>query len=907
MKEAILLSEQMLKSPVLEDMQVLSCLSNLGGVSTYLVKSEITEKKYLFKCLSVPESQTHVEGLKYSGAIKTVGEAQAYYSKVVNGYKIELETLKELAKNHTIACFTNWSIIPKDDAVGFDIHLLASDKQTLSDYLASTAMTQAKAANLGMDLCRSLMDLRSAGYVHSNIKPSNVYLNSKGHFVLGDLGIISLDELKYAAIPERRLGKYTAPELFDVMQYPNTTVDIYSIGLMLYNIYNGGHNPFEDEHTSAKGASEKRISGCRLPAPLFADYEMAEIILKACAFAPADRYQTPEELFGDLDAYVLRNAPEETLIVPPIVADDDLLLSEEAIQEELEPMHFAKADDLEDAFIHHFSPDAEVLNDSIEAIRHEQADAAVPVQPKAVPVAESAPAEEEQAADAEAAECEAEPQKKKLPLWAWISGAAVLLVAVLTAGYFLLAPSVKGYTVIETGADSLTIALDSSRDASAFIAVCKDSYGNRFTATAEGKNLIFTSLSPGTKYSVELRSASFLPMRGTDRFTVSTATATNITSFVVKPLNESAVELSFAIVGRDQQEWTIAYEAEDAERKEVTFFGHEITISDLLPNNNYTFTILSNSAVSLSGKTQVQYDTTIRITVHEIQQEYTETGVILTWTYEGKEPEKWSVLYTLPDGSRKELTTTSPRAEIDGLEAETDYVMEIFTQGMPEAKKTTVRKNVPTIDSFSATAQSNGDVRVTWSSEDSSTDVWRVLVRLKDGSAAQQLITTDKTGVRISGLLPNTVYDISVHPGDGWTVKGTNSARITTAESKPFDLYGCTRSYLGLFQLPSKNDWTANDLNVNKTSFRSSETIAFALEALSTLKKSADPVIVTLAIRTSDGVVMTTQTATHVWDNMWSNKLFLGQIEPGDLDAGSYTMAVYFNSRFVASRDFTIQ
>lgn len=40
---------------------------------------------------------------------------------------------------------------------------------------------------------------------------------------------------------------------------------------------------------------------------MYADYEISEIILKACAFQPADRYQSPQELKDALVEYMKRN------------------------------------------------------------------------------------------------------------------------------------------------------------------------------------------------------------------------------------------------------------------------------------------------------------------------------------------------------------------------------------------------------------------------------------------------------------------------------------------------------------------------------------------------------------------------------------------------------------------------
>lgn len=85
-----------------------------------------------------------------------------------------------------------------------------------------------------MDLCSALVDLRAAGLVHRDVKPGNIYLNSQGHFVLGDLGIAKIEELKYCSMPENMLSSYSAPELFSLVGSIEPTTDIYSVGLILY-------------------------------------------------------------------------------------------------------------------------------------------------------------------------------------------------------------------------------------------------------------------------------------------------------------------------------------------------------------------------------------------------------------------------------------------------------------------------------------------------------------------------------------------------------------------------------------------------------------------------------------------------------------------------------------------------
>ncbi len=926
------MSEWNLKSPLLAGMEVHSCLSQNGGFSSYLLKSEYSEELYVFKCISVPESQTHVDGLKFSGAIQSDEEAVAYYNKEALVYQTELETLNRLAESGHIASYTDWRILQKDDEIGFDIHLLSPYRRSLKDYLESTAMSQAKATKLALDLCHALAELRSCGFVHCNLKPENIYLTDKGDFILGDLGLLPVNNLRFATVPERMLGKYSAPELFDVMQSPNDRVDIYSLGLLLYNIYNGGHNPFEDEQTTAKGANEKRLAGCALPAPLFADYEIAAILLKACAPNPAERYPTPDAMLAELDDYVLRNEPNDTLIVPPIMVDDDILLTEDAILEELAPMHFAKAEELDESFRHHFAPDADVLNESIEAIREEQEDAVSvetvpePTEEPAEEVAEvtaetpasaeDALAEEEvsqedpkpESVENETEEPAAEVKKKfALPKWAWVAGIGVAAVGLLISAYMLLVPKVSGHTLLHSDASSLEFRLKTAHDADFFQASCVDSYGNRFHATVEDGVFRFAELSPGTQYTVRLKTSVGLGIRGVESFTATTALATQVEFFVAKPITESEVELSFAIQGRDQEHWVILAQADDGTNREIRFSGHSVLVKELSPNTAYVFTLQNSAAISLSGQTTVTYDTTSQVTVEDIHASYTDEGVVLTWTFLGRNPGKWTVLYTTPTGEKKEIVSEKASAEIPYIEPETDYILEIFCSGMTETATITVHKHIPTMTAFQAVANADGTVSVTWSSEEDVPQGWRVVAKPKDGSAKLLVQSASGNSATISGLPPKMELSISVHPADGWAVNGTNSAIITTADSKKFSSYGCTSTYLALFRRPTKENWKPADLGTSKTAFQNGETMAFALEALSGVKKSTNTVSVCLAIRKTDGTLVGGKVYSAKWNDMWSGKLFTGDLALTDVPAGSYNLYVYFNSQYVSMTNFTVQ
>jgi hypothetical protein len=164
-------------------------------------------------------------------------------------------------------------------------------------------MTHLNAVNLGLDLCASMAMCRRAGFMYADLKPTNIFVNEKNEFCIGDLGFIRMDSLKYASLPDKYRSAYTAPEINDAMASLNTTVDIYAIGRILYEVYNDGRLP-----TEADGPNPS--------APIYADHEIGQIILKACDPDPANRWQDPLQMGQALVAYMQRNGVNDTPIVP---------------------------------------------------------------------------------------------------------------------------------------------------------------------------------------------------------------------------------------------------------------------------------------------------------------------------------------------------------------------------------------------------------------------------------------------------------------------------------------------------------------------------------------------------------------------------------------------------------------
>ena len=176
---------------------------------------------------------------------------------------------------------------------------------------AGKTFTEEEVIRLGKDICSALMICEKNDIIHRDIKPQNIMISPKyGTYNLGDFGTArNLDHTTNATFAGT--VSYMAPEVFLRKKY-GRSVDIYSLGLVMYWLLNNYRMPFvpADGVVTAdvmKAAEERRVTGEKLPAPCCASKELSRIILKACAFNSEDRYESAGEMLRDLEDAEMSN------------------------------------------------------------------------------------------------------------------------------------------------------------------------------------------------------------------------------------------------------------------------------------------------------------------------------------------------------------------------------------------------------------------------------------------------------------------------------------------------------------------------------------------------------------------------------------------------------------------------
>ena len=244
------------------------------------------------KHISIPKDEQEVRGLIQEGIISNSDSARKYYQSMIDALKQEIGAMFKLRGYTNLVSYEDHLIIPKDDGIGCDLFLRMELLTPLSDVMRGE-MPVKEVVKLGIDIATAIDVLNKHGYVHRDIKPQNVFVNEIGNYELGDYGTVRSLQ-RPGTMSQKGTPYYMAPEIY-LMKKADWSVDVYSLGIMLYWLLNGNRLPFvsasgEDQKKQREESFVRRMDGAPLPPPDHADEELAAIVLKACAYRPEDRY-----------------------------------------------------------------------------------------------------------------------------------------------------------------------------------------------------------------------------------------------------------------------------------------------------------------------------------------------------------------------------------------------------------------------------------------------------------------------------------------------------------------------------------------------------------------------------------------------------------------------------------------
>lgn len=182
------------------------------------------------------------------------------------------------------------------------------DGVTLRDTIAAGNVKPEEALRIVPDLCDALQFAHEEGIVHRDIKPENILLDKRGRIKIADFGLAKL--VKGDSVEDENLTgthqvmgtvKYMAPEQMTTTKDVDHRADIYSLGVIFYELLTG-------ELPMGWFAPPSKKVGV--------DVRMDEVVLRALEAEPGRRYQHASEVKSAVQA--LSSAD---LVATPVVAE----------------------------------------------------------------------------------------------------------------------------------------------------------------------------------------------------------------------------------------------------------------------------------------------------------------------------------------------------------------------------------------------------------------------------------------------------------------------------------------------------------------------------------------------------------------------------------------------------------
>ena len=263
------------------------------------------------KIIPIPRDKGTIHALISEGL--SGASIQASIEKHVESAVNEIKLMEYMKGHSNVVSIEDFKIEKNDDGYGYTLYVRMELLTPFAQHAGVNPMSEADVIKLGQDICTALEQCAKQNIIHRDIKPQNVFMAPSGDFKLGDFS--NSRQLEGTNHTQSISGtpNYNAPEIFAAQKY-DARVDVYSLGLLLYKILNDNCLPFMKKGSLAFGAAlQRRINGEALPPPSKASEAMAKVILKACAYDPADRYQNAFEFRQALDALVLSKTNNSNL------------------------------------------------------------------------------------------------------------------------------------------------------------------------------------------------------------------------------------------------------------------------------------------------------------------------------------------------------------------------------------------------------------------------------------------------------------------------------------------------------------------------------------------------------------------------------------------------------------------
>lgn len=246
-------------------------------------------------------------------AIKILPPHPGLDAQFVERFQLEARTIARLQHPHILPLYE--CDRTADDIVYLVMAYIAGG--TLEDRIQKGELSLAEIETLLRDVAGALDYAHRQGVIHRDIKPGNILIDSEGHALLADFGIVKLSEGGGNLTGSGVIGTpaYMAPEQMQGLEI-DSRADIYALGVVVYQMLTG-KLPFHAESTMQlmlKVIQEAPENVLELVPDL--PQAVGDVIDRVLAKNPDDRYPTATafvQAFGD----AIRSGGNLPTVPPP--------------------------------------------------------------------------------------------------------------------------------------------------------------------------------------------------------------------------------------------------------------------------------------------------------------------------------------------------------------------------------------------------------------------------------------------------------------------------------------------------------------------------------------------------------------------------------------------------------------
>jgi serine/threonine-protein kinase len=260
-------------------------------------------------------------------AIKLLAPNLAADSEPVERFKREAGVMSKLRHPNIVRFYDlgldgeQWYLV-MDYAEGLNLQTILSQRGRLD---LDTALSVAKT------VASTFQYVHEQGFIRNDIKPANILLSNSGRIMITDFGIAKPREPDQDTQTLTWEGGfvgtpyYMAPEQFTDQSHADARSDIYSFGVLLYEMLTGVL-PFKGDNVVE--TIRKHVTEPPPPPSNYAPvpHDVEALIMKCLEKAPADRFQSMAEVGAALRA---ANTATTIADLSPIVADAQNKVREE--------------------------------------------------------------------------------------------------------------------------------------------------------------------------------------------------------------------------------------------------------------------------------------------------------------------------------------------------------------------------------------------------------------------------------------------------------------------------------------------------------------------------------------------------------------------------------------------------